>query len=51
MRDQALQQVQGDMLCGQFDGKDNYEAYVMTHLTPDGEQKSMPLEVLKSKKL
>ena len=49
-RDQALQRVRGDMLCVQFDGKDNYEAYVMTHLTPDGEQQSMQLEVLKSKK-
>ena len=37
------------MLCVQFDGKDNN---VMTHLTPDGQQKStsMPLEVLTSKK-
>ena len=34
------------MLFVQFDGKDNYEAYV----TPDGQQKNMPLEVLKSKK-
>ena len=38
------------MLCVQFDGKDSYEAYVMTHLTPDGQQKSMSLELLKSKK-
>ena len=34
------------LLCVQFDGKGNCEAYV----TPDGEPKSMPLEVLKSKK-
>ena len=40
-----------DMLYVQFERKDNYEAYVMTHLTPDGEQKSMPLEVWNQKEL
>ena len=28
-RDQALQRVRGNILCVQFDGKDNYEAYAL----------------------
>ena len=49
-RDASLSRIRSNKFCIQFDGKENYEVYLMNHLAPDGKCNSLPLEVLKSKK-
>ena len=51
-RDSAVNRIKSvsDTFTVQFDGKENMEAFLITHLDADCNLKTMPLEVVKSKR-